>query len=142
MKSNWKPSEAALTTYAEYQSFWCHALRGLLQWDDEAIAEWLESHKRFHVREGFLDWCLHDTPAYAIAPLLVPASLLQRMLTHEPSAHVIVASRILDAIENGRGSAWYDEEPDPDWAACRQRVDAVLAEFEERFPEPETRGEA
>jgi hypothetical protein len=118
------PSIEELRTAPIFPAF-AAAFRRILQelagWSTERADERLE---RYIQNSGFRAWFGHDSPAHFAAHELIPADAT------EPAR---IASRICGAIERegGADDPWFpNEDPNYDWQAARERVAAILREYQ------------
>ncbi len=127
--------EANTDEWREFQAtkdWWAVALRELLNWPPSRISDWIKKEEDTCTEEGHFGWCLHETPAYWLARLLISPQV--KAAAEQKGVRTwILKGRLQCAIEDNKGIKYYFG-PGPDWEACRRRVEAVLAEYGGTLP--------
>jgi hypothetical protein len=105
----------------EYIGAWVRILHGLLGWSEQRT---LIATTKFH---GFLsdpdDMIYHRDPSYWLTGILIPTKLATTMPRRDWSLLYLKLQRLF----------WYksddDLDPDVDWAAYREPLNAILREY-------------
>ncbi len=89
-------------------------------------------HELYTTRSS-IGCCLQVLPADEILLILIPADLLKKLRNLETNELMKLECEIQDAIEDGQFISYY-QNVNPDWKACRTRVNAVLAQYGYELP--------
>ena len=120
--------------FEAYIRWWSDALAELLFWTESQIADWIGRQRVHFTTECSIMVLCTETPAYYIVDDLTPNAVREQVAANKKESYEQYAERICNAIEGDSGLAFY-EEAATDWAACRERVNAVLGEFGYSLPE-------
>jgi hypothetical protein len=111
---------------------WAKILGELLGWSVSQADAWTMRYDEF-ITDYYATF-RHETLVYYLIPALIPESLRTRL---EPHDMTILESRIQHAIEHMGGfpaAKAIVRDNTYDWAAARDRLQAILAEYGERLP--------
>jgi hypothetical protein len=110
-----------------YFRFWRAGLRAVLGWSDDRVGQWTEQWKARLNNEH--DSLFNDTPAYLMAPLLIPDQLRRRIRDDE---HMRLVKKLRDALNEP--DDFPEENVNYDWASAADRVRAILREYGSDLP--------
>ena len=113
-------------TQEYYLAVWRVALARLLGWPEDRILAWTSTTGQEYLQSSHLN---HEYPAYYIVPHLIPRSLARVLPLRRYWELVSAVIRTLE-ITSELGML----HPEYDWAAARQRLDALLDEFGRELP--------
>jgi hypothetical protein len=111
-----------------YLLAWTEALKGLLHWPDDRIANWVR--ERAIELNNPKSLLMTEVPIYKVIWEAVPAALKERLQGPE-------LTRLGRALESAilKGNFHWDQDPTFDWIGARQRANEVLNQFGESLPE-------
>lgn len=114
------PDEPVPPEKEDYLRIWKKLCAYFFGWPEGPVLEWARRYEDGlnNVAPGFYN----ATPARYVAPLLVPERLRDKL---RGFGLVVLQSRLQHAIEGGN-DPFFDLDPDYDWSAARERVEAVL----------------
>ena len=110
-----------------YFRFWRAGLQALLGWSDEHVFEWVAEWGWRLNNES--DSLFNDTPAYIVAPLLIPEELKARLSSED---YLRLVKKIRDALN--KPDTFPEEQLDYDWGSAAKRVQSVLGDYGSTLP--------
>lgn len=113
-----------------YIEVWRHVLAGWLRWPEERVRRWIMIHDD-DLEDRGNGLFYHENALWYVARLLIPEGLCQRLGGYDVER---VAWRLEAAIGVG---TQVERNPAFDWDAARQRVEAVLREYDEPLAGPQ-----
>ena len=110
-----------------YFRFWRAGYQTLLSWSDDRVSQWVEQWRVRLNHEH--DALFNDTPAYIMAPMLIPEELKRRLPSDE---HLRLVKKIRDALNTPDG--FPEQNADYDWREAAERVRTILREYGSGLP--------
>ena len=113
-----------------YLRAWAQALKGLLHWPDDRIADWVRE-RAVRLNDPY-SMLMCDWPIELVVWEAVPAVLKERL---QGPRLVRLGRELRSAILMGNLNLRWEGDPAFDWIGARQRANEVLNRFGESLPE-------
>jgi hypothetical protein len=122
-------NKTAQSIQSRYLSIWKQVLGAFFDWDEEAVEQWAIAFRA--EMQSTKSFFYHEDPYFYVIPLCIPNHLRSELSGKELNR---LNEAIGDALRHSDREEWMESEED--WQGVKEKVQAVLAEYHERLPQP------